>query len=250
MDVYCRWTLFFKHFGWLRHLHGNHWAQNQVLSHRVSFQGSCKCIIIFFSALHAINRCFPFALLQIQFVCCFSWSFSSFVPLTPSTPPQLCFLPTLLTLIVLLPSRGMPLETPTCLVPPLLPNIESTCWAFLLFNRSSLSSLVLPIPWLLKKKKKKTKFKNDVIVTHSLYPQGEKGKKGKKGPKGEKGEQGAPGLDAPCPLVCPNCELWNGLPGHLEQSTRTSSPWLSWCPPEQKKKEIVKVIGWTLWFQP
>lgn len=35
-----------------------------------------------------------------------------------------------------------------------------------------------------------------------LYPQGEKGKKGKKGPKGEKGEQGAPGLDAPCPLVC------------------------------------------------
>lgn len=39
-----------------------------------------------------------------------------------------------------------------------------------------------------------------------MYPQGEKGKKGKKGPKGEKGEQGAPGLDAPCPLVCPNCE--------------------------------------------
>lgn len=35
-----------------------------------------------------------------------------------------------------------------------------------------------------------------------LCPQGEKGKKGKKGPKGEKGEQGAPGLDAPCPLVC------------------------------------------------
>ncbi|KAI4572579.1 hypothetical protein MJG53_006079 [Ovis ammon polii x Ovis aries] len=31
---------------------------------------------------------------------------------------------------------------------------------------------------------------------------GEKGKKGKKGPKGEKGEQGAPGLDAPCPLLC------------------------------------------------
>lgn len=44
-------------------------------------------------------------------------------------------------------------------------------------------------------------------MTKSLYPQGEKGKKGKKGPKGEKGEQGAPGLDAPCPLVCPNCEL-------------------------------------------
>ena len=49
--------------------------------------------------------------------------------------------------------------------------------------------------------------KNDVNFTKSLYPQGEKGKKGKKGPKGEKGEQGAPGLDAPCPLVCPNCEL-------------------------------------------
>lgn len=35
-----------------------------------------------------------------------------------------------------------------------------------------------------------------------MCSQGEKGKKGKKGPKGEKGEQGAPGLDAPCPLVC------------------------------------------------
>lgn len=45
-------------------------------------------------------------------------------------------------------------------------------------------------------------------MTHSLYPQGEKGKKGKKGPKGEKGEQGAPGLDAPCPLVC--LKLWAG----------------------------------------
>lgn len=45
---------------------------------------------------------------------------------------------------------------------------------------------------------------NIVDLTKLLYPQGEKGKKGKKGPKGEKGEQGAPGLDAPCPLVCPN----------------------------------------------
>jgi len=42
-----------------------------------------------------------------------------------------------------------------------------------------------------------------------LCPQGEKGKKGKKGPKGEKGEQGAPGLDAPCPLVCPIREFEN-----------------------------------------
>ena len=40
------------------------------------------------------------------------------------------------------------------------------------------------------------------VLLKPLYPQGEKGKKGKKGPKGEKGEQGAPGLDAPCPLVC------------------------------------------------
>lgn len=40
------------------------------------------------------------------------------------------------------------------------------------------------------------------LLFKPLYPQGEKGKKGKKGPKGEKGEQGAPGLDAPCPLVC------------------------------------------------
>lgn len=43
-----------------------------------------------------------------------------------------------------------------------------------------------------------------IDLTKLLYPQGEKGKKGKKGPKGEKGEQGAPGLDAPCPLVCPS----------------------------------------------
>lgn len=42
-----------------------------------------------------------------------------------------------------------------------------------------------------------------------LCPQGEKGKKGKKGPKGEKGEQGAPGLDAPCPLVCASWGLEN-----------------------------------------
>lgn len=34
------------------------------------------------------------------------------------------------------------------------------------------------------------------------YLQGERGKKGSRGPKGDKGDQGAPGLDAPCPLVC------------------------------------------------
>lgn len=33
--------------------------------------------------------------------------------------------------------------------------------------------------------------------------QGERGKKGIRGPKGHRGDQGAPGLDAPCPLVCP-----------------------------------------------
>lgn len=32
--------------------------------------------------------------------------------------------------------------------------------------------------------------------------QGERGKKGNRGVKGDKGDQGAPGLDAPCPLVC------------------------------------------------
>lgn len=32
--------------------------------------------------------------------------------------------------------------------------------------------------------------------------QGERGKKGNRGAKGDKGDQGAPGLDAPCPLVC------------------------------------------------
>lgn len=55
----------------------------------------------------------------------------------------------------------------------------------------------------------KTLYKTSLIrhilpLTKLLCPQGEKGKKGKKGPKGEKGEQGAPGLDAPCPLVCPS----------------------------------------------
>ena len=36
----------------------------------------------------------------------------------------------------------------------------------------------------------------------SLPLQGVRGNRGRKGPKGAKGEQGAPGLDAPCPLVC------------------------------------------------
>jgi len=54
-------------------------------------------------------------------------------------------------------------------------------------------------------------------LTTTLYPQGEKGKKGKKGPKGEKGEQGAPGLDAPCPLVCPKLEI--ASPSRVEQSS-------------------------------
>lgn len=37
----------------------------------------------------------------------------------------------------------------------------------------------------------------------NYYLQGERGKKGSRGSKGDKGDQGAPGLDAPCPLVCP-----------------------------------------------
>lgn len=66
-----------------------------------------------------------------------------------------------------------------------------------------------------------------VNLTKSLYPQGEKGKKGKKGPKGEKGEQGAPGLDAPCPLVCPNVRAGGSLPAGVGPSARarTSPPW-------------------------
>uniref|UniRef100_A0A8C9KH11 Uncharacterized protein n=1 Tax=Panthera tigris altaica TaxID=74533 RepID=A0A8C9KH11_PANTA len=36
---------------------------------------------------------------------------------------------------------------------------------------------------------------------------GERGKKGSRGPKGDKGDQGAPGLDAPCPLVCLHLSL-------------------------------------------
>lgn len=42
--------------------------------------------------------------------------------------------------------------------------------------------------------------------------------------------------------------MGNDLPGHLEQPTRTSAPWLSRCPPEQTKK--LKPIGWpsTLWI--
>lgn len=54
--------------------------------------------------------------------------------------------------------------------------------------------VIAPVSFALKKK--------NAPADHPLCPQGEKGKKGKKGPKGEKGEQGAPGLDAPCPLVC------------------------------------------------
>lgn len=73
-----------------------------------------------------------------------------------------------------------------------------------LFVGNSLLSLINP---LLIAVLSQMFHKNDFNLTKSLYPQGEKGKKGKKGPKGEKGEQGAPGLDAPCPLVCPNCEL-------------------------------------------
>lgn len=80
-------------------------------------------------------------------------------------------------------------------------------------------------------------------MTHSLYPQGEKGKKGKKGPKGEKGEQGAPGLDAPCPLVCPNCELENDLPSHLEQLTRTSAPKLNRYLPDQSKQKPIQLAS-------
>lgn len=40
------------------------------------------------------------------------------------------------------------------------------------------------------------------FVELNYYLQGERGKKGSRGPKGDKGDQGAPGLDAPCPLVC------------------------------------------------
>lgn len=64
----------------------------------------------------------------------FSWSFSSFVPLTPLLATKLCFLP-LFTLIVLLPSWGMSLEPPpNCLVS--LSYLTPQCWAFLLFNHS------------------------------------------------------------------------------------------------------------------
>lgn len=59
-------------------------------------------------------------------------------------------------------------------------------------------------------------------LTKPLCPQGEKGKKGKKGPKGEKGEQGAPGLDAPCPLVCPGCELSDPFNVALMQGSLTT----------------------------
>lgn len=95
------------------------------------------------------------------------------------------------------------LESPKLSDIPLLSNIDHVSFSFV---GHTLPLLITPPPNSnafpnVKKKK------NDVNVTKSLYPQGEKGKKGKKGPKGEKGEQGAPGLDAPCPLVCPNCEL-------------------------------------------
>lgn len=130
------------------------------------------------------------------------YSFSSFVPLTPLLAIS-CFLllPTVLfPLFVLLLSWGMFLEYPILSDTPsylTLTMCLSPLWAIAsLFNHSPSNSSAVP-----------NVQKNDVNLTKSLYPQGEKGKKGKKGPKGEKGEQGAPGLDAPCPLVCPNWEL-------------------------------------------
>lgn len=54
--------------------------------------------------------------------------------------------------------------------------------------------------------------------------QGERGKKGNRGVKGDKGDQGAPGLDAPCPLVC----WWSDVSaerqreGALSQNTASS----------------------------
>lgn len=44
------------------------------------------------------------------------------------------------------------------------------------------------------------RFKKQFLIRCCL--QGERGKKGGRGAKGDKGDQGAPGLDAPCPLVC------------------------------------------------
>lgn len=139
---------------------------------------------------------------------------------------QPCFLlfPTVLfPFFVLLLSWGMFLEslilskipsylTLTMSPPPL--------WATAFpFNRSLPNSSAVP-----------KCSKNDVNLTKSLYPQGEKGKKGKKGPKGEKGEQGAPGLDAPCPLVCPNCEL--GI---------ASQPWKAVVPNKDERPVAKKI---------
>lgn len=131
------------------------------------------------------------------------YSFSSFVPLTPfqrlalfSNPSKYCY-PFL--------SSSCPeecfLEYSILSGTPLLSNIDHVSSSFVDHRLPSLiiSLLIAVLSQMFNK--------NDFNLTKPLYPQGEKGKKGKKGPKGEKGEQGAPGLDAPCPLVCPNCEV-------------------------------------------
>lgn len=76
------------------------------------------------------------------------------------------------------------------------PENSGKCPSRLLLAKPSFESLLFSHPVPLPPPNK------TCLLFKPLYPQGEKGKKGKKGPKGEKGEQGAPGLDAPCPLVC------------------------------------------------
>lgn len=52
--------------------------------------------------------------------------------------------------------------------------------------------------------------------------QGERGKKGNRGVKGDKGDQGAPGLDAPCPLVC----WWSVVkPGGRGEEHQQNAAW-------------------------
>ena len=63
------------------------------------------------------------------------------------------------------------------------------------FNNSMLYFIAQCVCWAIRRSKA-------CVFLIRCRLQGERGKRGNRGSKGDKGDQGAPGLDAPCPLVC------------------------------------------------
>lgn len=137
--------------------------------------------------------------------------FQFFLP--TSLPPFLCLLPALRNVF----------RVAGIVWYPLLPNTDHV--SFLSVGHS--------LPYLIPPNSSPYCWQMLLNLTKPLYPQGEKGKKGKKGPKGEKGEQGAPGLDAPCPLVCPNCK-------RSLQTRKEGAPF--GCAENQNTTKITKIL--------